>query len=239
MKKKEINKEKIKLNSEKIRERDRKIKVIKTGLLMMLIFLIIIYFLLRIVYETGYFTVSLDPNFAKKSGLVMYESKENKEEKKILKATKVEFMDNISVKWLPSNLNNEADGSHNGDNYLAYTFYLENKGSDPINYWYSILIDEVIKNVDRAIRVMIYKNDEKKIYAEANRKTGEPEEGTEKFVSNTEVALENRKNMQPGEIDKFTIIVYLEGDDPECDDSLIGGEMKMHMDITEEHIKQK
>ena len=93
MKKKEINKEKIKLNSEKIRERNRKIKVIKTGLLMMLVFLIIIYFLLRIVYETGYFTVSLDPNFAKKSGLVMYESKENKEEKKILKATKVEFMD--------------------------------------------------------------------------------------------------------------------------------------------------
>ena len=69
------NKEKIKLNSEKIRERDRKIRVIKTGLLMMLVFLIIIYFLLRIVYETGYFTVSLDPNLAKKSGLVMYESK--------------------------------------------------------------------------------------------------------------------------------------------------------------------
>ena len=236
MKKKEINKEKIKLNSEKIRERDRKIKVIKTGLLMMLIFLIIIYFLLRIVYETGYFTVSLDPNFAKKSGLVMYESKENKEEKKILKATKVEFMDNISVKWLPSNLNNEADGSHNGDNYLAYTFYLENKGSDPINYWYSILIDEVIKNVDRAIRVMIYKNDEKKIYAEANRKTGEPEPGTKMFYSDKEVAVEQRKDFQPGEVDKFTIVVFIEGDDPECDDSLIGGEMKMHMDITEEHI---
>ena len=45
--------------------------------------------------------------------------------------------------------------------------------------------------------------------------------------------------MQPGDIDKFTIVVYLEGDDPECDDSLIGGEMKMHMDITEEHPAEK
>ena len=233
------NKEKIKLSSEKIRERDRKIRVIKTGLLMMLVFLIIIYFLLRIVYETGYFTVSLDYNLAKKSGLVMYESKETKEERKILKATKVEFMDNISVKWLPENLNNEADGSYNGDNYLAYTFYLENKGSDPINYWYSILIDEVIKNVDRAIRIMVYRNDEQKIYAQANRTTGEPENGTEKFKSDTEIALENRKGMQPGDIDKFTIVVYLEGDDPECEDSLIGGEMKMHMDITEEHPAEK
>ena len=34
----------------------------------------------------------------------------------------------------------------------------------------------------------------------------------------------------------FTIVIYLEGDDPDCIDSLIGGEMKMHMDITEEHI---
>lgn len=235
MKNKEVNKKKIKLNSEKIRERDRKIRVIKAGLLMMLVFLIIIYFLLRIVYETGYFTVSLDPNFAKKSGLVMYERQETKEERKILKATKVEFMDNISVKWLPENLQNEAEGSHNGDNYLAYTFYLENKGSDTINYWYSIMIDEVIKNVDRAIRIMVYRNDEQKIYAQANRTTGEPEEGTEKFKSETEIALENRQGMKPGEIDKFTVIVYLEGDDPECDDSLIGGEMKMHMDITEEH----
>lgn len=238
MKKKEVNKEKIKLNSEKIRERDRKIRVIKIGLLMMIVFLIIIYFILRIVYETGYFTVSLDPSFAKKSGLVMYESIENREERKILKATKVEFMDNISVKWLPDNLNDEADGSHNGEDYLAYTFYLENKGSDPINYWYSIMIDEVIRNVDRAIRIMVYHNGEQKIYAQANRTTGEPEEGTEKFKSDTEIALENRQGMQPGEIDKFTIVVYLEGDDTECDDSLIGGEMKMHMDITEEHITE-
>ena len=47
--------------------------------------------------------------------------------------------------------------------------------------------------------------------------------------------LENIKGMKPGDIDKFTIVVYLEGDDPDCTDDLIGGEMKMHMDITEEH----
>ena len=41
--------------------------------------------------------------------------------------------------------------------------------------------------------------------------------------------------MQPGEIDKFTIVIFLEGDDPDCTDELIGGEMKMHMEIIEEH----
>lgn len=237
-KKDKIEKESIKLNSEKIKDRERKIKAIKIGLLIILLFLIIIYFILRIVYETGDFTISLDPNFAQKSGLVMYERADEKLDKRILKATKVDFMDNISVKWLPDNINNMGEGSHNGDNYLAYTFYVENKGSDVINYWYQILIDDVIKNVDRAVRVMVYRNEEKTLYAKANEITGEAESGTQKFYSNREVMVEGRKDFKPGDIDKFTIVIFIEGDDPDCIDALIGGEMKMHMEITEEHVKQ-
>ena len=230
-----MNKERLKLNSSKIRERNRKIRTIKIGILIMLLFLIIIYFLLRIVYEAGDFTVSLDPNFAKKSGLIMYERLDEKDDKRMLKATKAEFIDNISVNWLPQNIHEEAEGSHNGENYLAYTFYLENKGSETVDYWYEILIDDVIKNVDRAIRVMVYRNGERTIYAKANETTGEPEEGTVTFFSSTEVLVEQRENFNPGDIDKFTIVIYIEGDDPDCVNELIGGEMKMHMEITEEH----
>ena len=229
----------VKLNSEKIKLREQKIKHIKLGVLIIILFLTILYFLLSIAYEGGNFTVSLDENFAKKSGIVMYESKENKEDKRVLKAEQAEYIDNISVKWLPENIDNEAEGSHNGDNYLAYTFYLENKGSENINYWYEILIDDVIKNVDRSIRVMVYRNGERTIYAKANETTREAEEGTEKFYSDKEVLVEGRKDFKPGDVDKFTIVIYIEGDDPDCIDALIGGEMKMHMEITEEHIKQE
>lgn len=229
----------VKLNSEKIKLREQKIKHIKLGVLIIILFLTILYFLLSIAYGGGNFTVSLDENFAKKSGIVMYESKENKEDKRVLKAEQAEYIDNISVKWLPENIDNEAEGSHNGDNYLAYTFYLENKGSENINYWYEILIDDVIKNVDRAIRVMVYRNGERTIYAKANETTREAEEGTEKFYSDKEVLVEGRKDFKPGDVDKFTIVIYIEGDDPDCIDALIGGEMKMHMEITEEHIKQE
>lgn len=232
----EGKREKIKLNSERIRDREKKIKVLKRSILLMLIALIIMFFLLRVVFETGYFTVSLDPEFAQESGLIMYEKLAEKNVRKILKATRVEFMDNISVKWLPEDLNKVGEGSHNGENYLAYSFYVENQGSNPINYWYEIFIDDVIKDVDKAIRVMVYRNDEKIIYAKPNEKTGEPEGDTKMFYSDTEVLLECRENFTPGEIDKFTIVIYLEGDDPDCIDYLIGGEMKMHMDITEEHI---
>ena len=79
-------KEKVKLNSEKIRERDKKIEVIKTGLLIMTLFLIVVYFLLVSFYEGGNFTISLDPDFAQKSGLVIYENN-SEDDKRILKAT--------------------------------------------------------------------------------------------------------------------------------------------------------
>lgn len=237
-KKEPENTESIKLNSEKIRERDRKINVIKLGLLIMTLFLIIIYFLLVVFYEGGDFTISLDQAFAQKSGLVMYENEEN-DDKRILKAKKAEFIDNISVKWIPKDINLQGNGSHNGDNYFAYSFYIKNKGSETVNYWYEIIIDDIIKNADEAIRVMLYRNDERTIYAKANKKTGEAEEGTTTFYSDKEVAVEQRKDFKPGDVDKFTIVVFVEGDDPDCIDEIIGGEMKMHMDITEEHIIQE
>ena len=130
-------------------------------------------------------------------------------------------------------------GSLNGENYFAYSFYIENKGSNVVNYWYEVVIDDVIKNADEAIRVMIYRNDDMKLYAKVNSKTGEPEEGTTPFFSEKEVAVEQRSAFQPGDVDKMTIVVFVEGDDPDCLDNIIGGEMKMHMDITEEHIKQE
>ena len=37
------------------------------------------------------------------------------------------------------------------------------------------------------------------------------------------------------EQDRITVVVWLEGDDPECVDNLLGGEIKIHMEITEEH----
>ena len=47
-----------------------------------------------------------------------------------------------------------------------------------------------------------------------------------------------REDFNEGDRDKFTIVIWIEGDDPDCIDYLIGGQMKMHMEITEEHIEQ-
>lgn len=228
----------VKVTADKVRRRKITLKTIKISILSILLLLLIIFIILGVIYSGGRFTVTLDPNFSLESGLIIYEDSKEKRSQRRLFAEDVEFMDNISVKWLPANINDEKDGPHNGENYIAYTFYAENQGKKVINYWYEIDIDDVIKNVDEAIRIMIYRNNEKTLYGKINSLTKKPEEGTKQFYSNDIAVLEQRKAMKPNDIDKFTIVIFLEGDDPDCLNNLIGGEIKMHMDIKEEHIKE-
>lgn len=86
---------------------------------------------------------------------------------------------------------------------------------------------------------MVFKNGEKVIYAKNNRETGQPEPDTVSFKDDDTVMLDFSENFKVGDIDKWTVVVWIEGDDPECKDDLIGGEIKMHMTLTEEHILQE
>lgn len=234
--KKIAEKRRVRRKAKRLAEANTRMKMLRKLLVIMLVFLLVIYFVLKIVYETGRFTIVLDSASDMKGALIMYANKDEKISRRTLQADVLDFMTNISGDWIPENINDEADGGHNGDNYIAYTFYVENVSDETIHYWYRIYIDDVIKNVDEAMRVAIYLNGNKTVYAKKNRSTGKPEKNTVAFKDEENVMLEQRKNFKPGDVDKFTIVIWIEGDDPQCIDDLIGGEMKMHMTITEEHI---
>ena len=112
------------------------------------------------------------------------------------------------------------------ENILAYKLQVMNELAD-------------ILGVDEAVRVMIYLNGEKKVYAKVSSITGEAESGTIPFRSDNPIVLEKRENFSPGDRDKFTIVIWLEGPDPDCVDSIIGGELKLEMNITDEHVMGK
>ncbi|MBQ9853981.1 MAG: hypothetical protein IJO57_02990 [Bacilli bacterium] len=227
------------VTAKKISKREKKYKKSKIIVTIVLLLLVLIFLILSIVYKGGNFTITLDPRLYSESGIVIYEDPELKESKKVLSANNLEFIDNISVDWLPANIHSEAYGSHNGENYIAYTFFIENTGKETINYWYSVVIDDVIKQVDEAVRIMVYLNDNRKIYAKRNIHTNTPEDDTTEFYSEKEPVVEERKDFKPEDVDKFTIVIWLEGDDPDCVDNILGGEIKMHMEIREEHKEKK
>ena len=213
-------------------------KVFKVLLVVLILFLINIYIILAIFYRGENFTVTLDSEYGRESGLVIYEELANKYTRTFLRSKDIQFFTDISIDWLPENIDNEGEGSHNGRNYIAYTFYAENMGQDTINYWTTIKIDDVVRNVDEAIRVMVFKNGNKVVYAKNNRTTQQPEPETVPFRDEDTIMLEKTENFKVGDIDKYTVVIWVEGDDPECKDDLIGGEIKMHMTLTEEHILQ-
>ena len=230
------------ITADKVRKRKIIVRIVKIALLSLLLLLIVLYIILKIIYSEGRFTITLDSNDTLESGITIYESENNPQAHRKLEATPIKFMDNISYKWLPDNIDTEGEGAHNGDNYIAYTFYVENRGKDTMNYWYEVILDDVIKRVDEAIRIRIYKNGEATTYAKKNALANAPEENTVAFKelanSPETLILEERTNFNLGDIDHYTIVVWLEGDDPDCVDDLIGGEIKMHMNLTEEHIKE-
>lgn len=230
------------VTADKVKKRKRLVVIVRRTLLILLVFLVLLYVILDIIYNGGKFTVILDSNKTLESGLAIYDSMNNSHGKRKLEATPIRFMDNISYKWIPENVDTEAEGAHNGQNYIAYTFFVENQGTEVLNYHYEIIIDDVIKNVDEAIRIKIYRNGEGVTYAKKNFFDGNPEVGTEAFkdIENAEgtIILEKVTDFKPDDLDRYTILVWLEGDDPDCTDALIGGELKMHMVITEEHIEQ-
>ena len=226
-----------------IKRRKKTMRLTMLIVCFLFVVLTVIFLILSIIFNGGKFTISLDSNDDLSTSLALFDSMEYKEVKRKLYADEIDFMDNISVKWLPEDIDSDKyEGSHNGDNYIAYTFYLGNTGVETVNYWYEVIIDDVIKNVDEAVRIMIFRNGERTIYAKKNADTKKEEEGTTAFYDN-EISsqehiavLEEVKDFKPLDIDRFTIVVWLEGDDPDCVNAIIGGEIKMHMNIREEHI---
>lgn len=226
----------VEVEAQKIYKRKLFVKIVKIAFLLLLILISIIYLFLYIIYAGGRFTVSLDKNMSNRKNVFLSEDGNVKNKARKLSADTIEYMDNISIKWLPDNIDTEKNGGHNGDNYIAYTFYVINSGKEKVNYWYEIDIDDTIKNVDEAIRIMIYRNGERTVYAKKSKDTGQVEPGTKKFISSKIAVLEQRKNFKPSSKDRYTVVVWIEGDDPECKNDLLGGEIKLHMDFTEEHV---
>ena len=55
---------------------------------------------------------------------------------------------------------------------------------------------------------------------------------TEPFEGDDLIASGIQMNVQPGEVHKYTVVLWLEGDDPECVDELIGGHLGVTMAYT-------
>jgi hypothetical protein len=177
----------------------------------------------------GSFTVKIDKYDMVKQGLALSETPYFERTESRLNADILYDMTNISGNDLPENID-MVNGSHNGDNYIAYTFYMINSGDDSISYNGELYIENVTNKLDEAVRVAVYENGVRTVYGKTKSSgSGMESDCDAEFLASTVVMRTEREKFAPKAKDKFTVVIWLEGNDPDCTDELIGGTLKLGM----------
>ena len=184
--------------------------------------------------QSGSFTVSLDKYEMTKYGLTLSETSDMAYNSSHLNTQVSEHITNIASEEIPDNVD-MIDGAHSGTNYIAYTFYLQNAGEIAVSYEYSVVMSNVTNGIDEAIRLRLYVNGEPTTYAKTKADGTGPEPYTTEFYSANVMAFGRVDDFAVGEKTKFTIVIWIEGSDPECLDWLIGGQMKIDMNMSIAH----
>ena len=228
--------DKVKITSKKVLREKRLRKIFLILIVLLLFLLLFFYLVVGVVYNRGNFSITLDENLYFDRGLIMYDDPEYKVYRPELYAEAPDFY-NISQYWLPEDITEYGGGSHNGQSYLAYTFYVENIGEEIRDYWSEVYIEDVTRNVDDAVRIRIYRNDEYVTFAKA-RPNGEAENNTVAFLDDHIAGRIHIENMKPGDIDKYTLVIWIEGSDAECTDDILGGEFGVRLRFNSEYVEE-
>lgn len=184
-------------------------------------------------------------------GLDLSETADFKDPQVRLKSTVMQEANAMSVSALPTDLDN-YEGSHNGNYYMAYTFWIRNNGEETVDYDWHLVLNEVTNNVDQTLWVMIYDEGKQTIYAKAPEgaaaeklsgysewplydqaaspdtqyyTSGSGQKGiaTTPYTADREVATGTVKDFKPKDTHKYTVVMWIEGDDPECTNDTLGG----------------
>lgn len=191
--------------------------------------LLILYIISLLVSKWGDLVIEIDRPLQNR-GIVLSTDPKFETKSVALSAKQVQNVTNITYSWLPTDLDTSTDGEHNGKNYVAYTFYCKNEGDVEVDYRATLDISGVAKSADEACRVMVYKNGEPNIYAKPQyNDRSKPEQDTTMFVDEKIVMTTKTENFKPNDVDKYTVVIWIEGADAECVDEIRDGWVRMKM----------
>ena len=198
--------------------------------LLLLLVLVMGLFILAFMQEKmGNFTINLNRLELYRRGIAISADGEFTKPTARLTAYTVEDATNITLEDLPDDID-EVEGDHNGLNYMAYTYFVRNAGKEDVRYQASITLDACAKGAEQAVRVVVWRNGERIVYA-APAADGLPEPGCVSFLDDKLVCTYTEEDFLVGNVDRYTVVIFMEGEDPECVDAIIGGSVEFSMGI--------
>lgn len=249
-------------------------RVLISLLIAFILLLVALFSLSEITKMRGHFSVNLTSDLFKKGFSISETLNEDGHVEHPTSYLKGDVLDNtpcISIAWIDKDVD-KIDGSHNGKDYFAYTFYIENTGDAPASYAYALRINSQSSNVREAAWIMLFVDGKMSFFADATadgknqtlpirsdvshgyrnppfmEEALYPDKQFELIpndISETEyyrlVALPFEsestvtsgivENVEPGQVHKYTVVLWLEGDDPDCTDEIIGGHLGLEFNF--------
>lgn len=124
--------------------------------------------------------------------------------------------------------------------YFAYSFYLKNTSDVSISYSATLTIERQSKGIVNAVRIMILVDDEEPVIYARPKNDGTPEtlEDNESAIkkaystipfTDDYFSVVNQKVMEIEQIQKYTVVIWIEGWDADCTDAIVGGNLEVSM----------
>ena len=219
----------------KFRNRIFTLGVIATGI-MSIAFAVITFY----GQQSGNFVMSMDYD-AYNRGITLSSDEEFTNPTPRLMTDPIEDARDMTYSWLKLDEVKKAEGNFVDPDYdyVAYTFYIRNDGLETVDITYHIRMTEIYKNLDEAIRILVIEDGVETMYQKLDRvgPGGElpyyPEimPRPKLFVSDSIIARETFVKFEPGQVKKFSVVMWLEGYDPDTNDEVLGGKIKLQMNF--------
>jgi len=225
--------------------------IVVTAILSFLLFSISFYSV-----ESGNFTFTVDQR-AYQIGVSLYEYQDNKDYTARLLAEVVDNADGMTdlcgimpdrdpghpTCIPPNEVIHSAEGSLNGESYIAHTFYVEMIGDSQFfaDLEAEIEIISTSRNAEDALRVKVIIDGESTIYAnrqgENSDTPGELEPYTDQaFYGPSTIMRQTFTDFYPGDVMKVSVIIWYEGYDPDHTINLWSGGVKLAMNFSVRNV---
>ena len=215
----------------KLRNRIFTLGVIITGMLSVAFAMITFYG-----QNAGNFVMSVD-TAARLRGITMSLDPEFETSTSRLMSDPINAAKDVTYAWIKreeivATPGNYVDIDHD---YVAYTFWVKNEGFETVDLSYYVRITEEYNNLASAIRVLIIDGGVETLYmkedtVEKDYSKYMPQ--AEYFLTSATVMRKVINDFNPGEQRLFSIVIWLEGHDPDTTDEILGGMIKMTMNFT-------
>ncbi len=159
----------------------------------------------------------------------------------------MERQTNATYSYIPQDIAKSEVGNKSDTNsfhYFAVSFYLLNISDEDVGYSYKVSLIDQVGNAVSALRVMIIKGDrlnadgdvyalaETSLKSKTDLETWTSYSTIDFIADNGDLFREDVLNFKAGEKKKYTVVMWLEGYDADCNDSIIGSRLRMQMTFT-------